>query len=81
MRKLNDEDILKNRIDTIPQYYILNYLKNNLNIDRFKVFIVNSDTMKVIDDKDDYLYFKYDDNLKEVVYSEELKNVSKEMEL
>lgn len=73
MKELKKEDLLKNRIDTIPQYYVLNYLKKNLNIDEFKIYIVNRDTLKVVDKEDSYLYFSYDNDLKEVSYTEELK--------
>ena len=31
MRLLSKEDILKNKVDTIEQFYILRYLKDNLN--------------------------------------------------
>ena len=41
MRLLNKEDILKNRVDTISQYHILDYLKKNLNIDEFKIYLVD----------------------------------------
>mgnify|MGYP001470494556 CR=1 FL=1 len=30
MRLLSKEDILKNKVDTIEQFYILRYLKDNL---------------------------------------------------
>ncbi len=73
MKELTNEDILKNRIDTIPQYYILNYLKKYMNIEEFEVYIVNRNTLKVIDKEKNHLYFKYDDKNKEVSYHEELK--------
>lgn len=78
MRELTKEDLLKNRIDTIPQYYVLDYLKKNLNIDEFKIYIVNRDTLKVVDKEDSYLYFSYDEDLKEVSYREEVKEKLKD---
>ena len=32
MRLLSKEDILKNRVDTISQYHILDYLKKNWSV-------------------------------------------------
>ena len=73
MRLLNKKDILKNRVDTISQYHILDYLKKNLNVDEFKIYLVNRDNIKVIDKEDNYLYFNYDSFTKEVTYQDELK--------
>ena len=72
MRELTKEDILKNRVDTISQYHILDYLKKNLNVDEFKIYLVNRDNIKVVDKEDNYLYFNYDSSTKEVTYQDEL---------
>lgn len=47
MKELKKDDILKNKVETIPQYYILNYLKRNINVDEFKIYLVNYNTLKV----------------------------------
>lgn len=73
MKELKNDDILKNKVETIPQYYILDYLKRNINIDEFKIYLVNYNTLKVIDKENDYLYFKYNDKEKIVSYSEKLE--------
>ncbi len=73
MRKLNKEDILKNRVDTISQYHILDYLKKNLNIKEFKIYLVDRYNIKVVDKEDNHLYFNYDSSTKEVTYQDELK--------
>lgn len=73
MRLLNKEDILKNKVDTISQYHTLNYLKKNLNIDKFKIYLVDRDHIKLIDKEDKHLYFNYDSSKKEVTYQDELK--------
>ena len=49
MRELNKEEIQKNQVNTIPQYYILDYLKQNLNINEFKIYLVNRNNIKVVD--------------------------------
>lgn len=81
MRELNKEAIQKNQVNTIPQYYILDYLKQNLNINEFKIYLVNRNNIKVIDTTGDYLYFSCDDNTREITYSENLKEYEKDMEL
>ena len=73
MRLLSNEDILKNNVDTIPQFYILDYLKKNLNIGKFDVYIVDRNNLKVIDKEDKHLYFNYDETTKEISYFEDLK--------
>lgn len=73
MRLLDKEDILKNRVDTISQYHILNYLKKNLNINEFKIYLVDRDNIKVVDKENKHLYFSYDSSTKEVTYQDKLK--------
>ncbi len=81
MKKLNDEDILKSNVDTISQFYILDYLKNNLNISEFKIYLVDSNKIKVTDKNDEVLYFSYDKEDKNVVYEEEIKELDRTMEM
>lgn len=71
MRELSKEDILRNNVDTISQYHILEYLKKNLNLDEFKIYLVNRDNMKVIDKEENCLYFHYNSKNKEVTYQDE----------
>lgn len=73
MRELNKEDVLKNRVDTISQYHIIDYLKKNLNINEFKIYLVDRDNIKVVDKEDKHLYFNYDSFTKEVTYQDKLK--------
>lgn len=81
MRELSYEDVLKNRVDTISQYHILDYLKNNLNVSEFKICLIDRDNIKVLDKHNDYLYFHYDNKDKKVTYQEELKEKEYEMDL
>ena len=81
MRLLNKEDILKNKVDTISQYHILDYLKINLNINEFQVYLVDRDNIKVVDKEDNYLYFNYDSSTKEVTYQDELMIKEQDYEL
>lgn len=70
MRLLSKEDILKNKVDTIEQFYILRYLKDNLNTDNFDLYLLNRNKIKVIDKYNDILYFEYDKQNKEVIYND-----------
>ena len=72
MRLLTKDDISKNRVNTIKQYYVLDYLKNNLNIDEFSLYLDRNNNIKVIDKDNKVLYFYYDNTKKEVVYDEKL---------
>ena len=81
MKRLNDEDILKSNVDTISQFYILDYLKKNLNVSEFKIYLVDSNKIKVTDKNDELLYFSYDKENKNVVYEEELKELDRTMEM
>lgn len=81
MKRLNDEDILKSNVDTISQFYILDYLKKNLNISEFNVYLVDSNKIKVTDKNDEVLYFSYDKENKNVVYEEEIKELDRTMEM
>ncbi len=81
MKRLNDEDILKSNVDTISQFYILDYLKNNLDVSEFKIYLVDSNKIKVTDKNDEVLYFSYDKENKNVVYEEETKELDRTMEM
>lgn len=81
MKILNDEDILKSNVDTISQFYILDYLKKNLNVSEFKIYLVDSNKIKVTDKNDEVLYFSYDKEDKNVVYEEEIKELDRTMEM
>ena len=81
MRELIKEDIQKNSVDTISQYKILDYLKKNLNIDEFKIYLINRDNIKVVDKEDKHLYFNYDSSTKEITYQDELKQKEHDYEI
>ena len=81
MEELTKIDIQKNRVNTIPQYYILEYLKKNLDMNEFKVYLVNRNNIKVVDKTNDSLYFSYDNEKKEVTYYDEIKEIKQEIGL
>ncbi len=71
MKQLTNEEITKNCVETINQYRVLRYLKKNLNIFSFEIFLYDKDTIKVIDSEEQQAYFKYDEDKKEVLFLEE----------
>ncbi len=71
MKQLTKDDIYKNRVETINQYKVLEYLKKNLNIFSFEIFLYDKDTIKVIDLENKQAYFRYDKDKKEVLFLEE----------
>lgn len=80
MKQLTKENILKNQVDTIEQFKVLDYLKKQLSIDEFNVFLIDRFTIKVIDKNNEQGYFKYNSKTKSVdFYEKNIKN--KEMEL
>ena len=70
MRRLTNEDITKNNVDTISQYKVLEYIKKCLDIYRFKVYLYNDYTLKVTDRNDESGYFEYDEMIKDVLYTD-----------
>lgn len=72
MRELTKDDIRGNRVDNIPKYMILKYLKKNLNIYAFRVILYDRNTIKVIDEYDCEGYFIYDDDTKEINFEKDL---------
>ena len=78
MRKLTEYDMTRSSVHTIGQYKILDYLKQHLNIYEFKIYLINRNTVKVVDKEDNHLYFKYNEITKEISYQDEL--VEKEYE-
>ena len=73
MRELTKEDIQKNSVDTISQYKILDYLKKNLNINEFQVYLIDRDNIKIVDKENKHLYFNYNSSTKEITYQDELQ--------
>ncbi len=81
MKLLNNEELQKNSVDTINQYKVLQYLKSNLDITAFKVYLFDRDTIKVIDKNEEVAYFKFNDNKKEIEFKEEIKEQDYEISL
>ena len=79
MKHLTKENILKNQVDTIEQFKVLDYLKKQLFISDFVVILIYRFTIKVVDKNNEQGYFKYNSKTKSVdFYEENIKN--KEME-
>ena len=74
MMKLTNEDINKNHVNTIAQYYALDYLKKQFNITEFEIYLYDKDTIKVIDKNLETGYFKYNSCTKNIDFFENLEN-------
>lgn len=81
MRELTREDIQRNHVSNLKQYYVLDYLKKNLNINEFKLYIEKDNNIKVIDKNNEVLYFSYDYTKKEVIYADKLISSKDDIEL
>ena len=77
MKQLMKENILKNQVDTIEQFKILNYLKNQLSIGEFTVILIDRFTIKVIDKNKEQGYFKYNNKTKTVDFYEKILKIKK----
>lgn len=79
MKLLNQENILKNQVDTIEQFKVLSYLKQQFNTDEVILYLLDRFTIKLLDKNNDTGYFKYNAKTKSVdFYEKNTKN--KEME-
>ena len=67
MRELSKEDIRGNRVDNLKQYYILDYLKKNVNVDSFKIYLDKNDNIVILI-KTMILYIFIIINLKEKLF-------------
>ena len=79
MKLLNKNNIIKNQVNTIEQYKVLNHLKDTFNIDAISIYLVDKYTIKVIDTNNDIGYFKYNSKTKNIDFIDNY-NKSKEME-
>lgn len=74
MCQLTNADILRNRVETINQYKVLQYLKNNLNIYQFQLFLYDEDTIKVVDKENEFAYFRLQKDTDDILFLEDLKD-------
>lgn len=79
MKLLNKNNIIKNQVNTIEQYKVLNYLKDTFNTDAIAIYLVYRYTIKVIDRNKGIGYFKYNNKTKNIDFIDNY-NKSKEME-
>ncbi len=80
MKKMTNQSILKNQVDTIEQFKVLKYLKKNLDIYEFNVYLFDRNTIKVIDKNYKSGYFQYDKKTNNIIFKETIKK-AKEMEI
>ena len=73
MKHLTKENILKNQVDTIEQFKVLDYLKKQLSIGEFDLFLIDRFTIKVVDKNNEQGYFKYNAKTKSVDFYKKKK--------
>ncbi len=79
MQLLNKENIIKNQVETIEQFKILTYLKEQFNTDEVSLYLLDRLTIKLVDKNNAIGYFRYNNKTKLVdIYEKNTKN--KEME-
>lgn len=81
MCQLTNADILRNRVETINQYKVLQYLKNNLNIYEFQLFLYDEDTIKVVDKENEVAYFRLQKDIDDILFLEELEDKKQDFEM
>lgn len=81
MCQLTNTDILRNRVETINQYKVLQYLKNNLNIYEFQLFLYDEDTIKVVDKENEFAYFKLQKDTDDILFLEDLEEKKQDFEM
>ena len=72
---------LRNRVETINQYKVLQYLKNNLNIYEFQLFLYDEDTIKVVDKENEFAYFRLQKDTDDILFLEELEDKKQDFEM
>lgn len=79
MRLLNKENISKNQVNTIEQFKVLAYLKEQFNTDEVSLYLLDRLTIKLVDKNNGIGYFRYNNKTKSIdFYEKNIKN--KEME-
>ena len=81
MCQLTNADILRNRVETINQYKVLQYLKNNLNIYQFQLFLYDEDTIKVVDKENEFAYFRLQKDTDDILFLKELEDKKQDFEM
>ena len=81
MCQLTNTDILRNRVETINQYKVLQYLKNNLNIYEFQLFLYDEDTIKVVDKENEFAYFRLQKDTDNILFLEYLEDKKQNFEM
>ena len=79
MQLLKKENISKNQVNTIEQFKVLSYLKQQFNIDAVCLYLLDRFTIKLVDKNNDVGYFKYNSKTKSVdFYEKNIKNKERE---
>ena len=79
MRLLSKENIIKNQVNTVEQFKVLAYLKEQFNTDEVSLYLLDRFTIKLVDKNNAVGYFKYNSKTKSVdFYEKNIKNKESE---
>lgn len=79
MKLLNKENISKNQVNTIEQFKVLEYLKQQFNTDEINLFLLDRFTIKLVDKNKNIGYFRFSSKTKAVeFYEKNMKNKERE---
>jgi len=79
MQLLNKENIAKNQVNTIEQFKVLAYIKQQFNTDEVSLYLLDRFTIKLVDKNNYVVYFKYNSKTKSVdFYEKNIKDKERE---
>lgn len=82
MRKLEKQEIIRNQVDTINQYKILQCIKSFLDINFFEVYLYDKNIIKVIEKNNKDGFFIYDEDNKNIIFIDgKYANLDKESDI
>lgn len=75
---LNKENIIKKQVNTIEQFKVLAYLKEQFNTGELNLCLLDRFTIKLVDKNNDVGYFKYNSKTKSVDFYEKILKTKKD---
>lgn len=77
MQHLNQINILKNQVQTVEQFKILAYLKTQFNLNEVQLYLVNRNTIKLVDIVNKVGYFRFNYDTKNIDFYEKKKELER----
>ena len=77
MKQLTKENILKNQVNTIEQFKVLDYLKKTIIYWRVWVYLIDRFTIKVVDKNKEQGHFKYNSKQNQWIFMKKILKIKK----